>query len=115
MRSLPWRRTRRTSTPARLTATALLGTSATVAALMASHVIPVPSWAIPGIDVASHQHPGGAAIDWNTVAASGQKFAFVKATEGTNYTNPLLRFGFGKGPAGRHHPGQLPLRPPGLE
>lgn len=88
MRSLPWRRTRRTSTPARLTATALLGTSATVAALMASHVIPVPSWAIPGIDVASHQHPGGAAIDWNTVAASGQKFAFVKATEGTNYTNP---------------------------
>lgn len=55
---------------------------------MATNVIPVPSWAIPGVDVASHQHPGGGAIDWTSVAASGQKFAFVKATEGTGYTNP---------------------------
>ena len=34
-----------------------------------------------GPDVASYQHPGGAAIDWAQVAASGQTFAIVKATE----------------------------------
>lgn len=87
---LPWRRNARTTAPARITAAALVGSAATVAALFATNVIPVPTWALPGIDVASHQHPGGAAIDWNAVAASGQKFAFVKATEGVGYTNPYF-------------------------
>lgn len=87
---LPWRRNARTTAPARITAAALVGSAATVAALFATNVIPVPTWALPGIDVASHQHPGGSAIDWNAVAASGQKFAFVKATEGTGYTNPFF-------------------------
>jgi GH25 family lysozyme M1 (1,4-beta-N-acetylmuramidase) len=41
-----------------------------------------------GIDVADHQHPGGAAIDWSQVAAAGYKFAFIKATEGDYYANP---------------------------
>ena len=41
-----------------------------------------------GIDVADHQHPHGAAIDWPQVAAAGYKFAFVKATEGDYYVNP---------------------------
>lgn len=44
-----------------------------------------------GVDVASYQHPGGAPIDWATVAASGKAFAVVKATELTSaglYTNP---------------------------
>lgn len=41
-----------------------------------------------GIDVASWQHPGGAPIDWNAVAADGQKYAFIKATEGVGYLNP---------------------------
>jgi GH25 family lysozyme M1 (1,4-beta-N-acetylmuramidase) len=41
-----------------------------------------------GIDVADHQHPGGAGIDWSQVAAAGYKFAFVKATEGDYYVNP---------------------------
>jgi len=45
------------------------------------------SW-VPGIDVASWQHPNGAAIDWSAVAGSGQRYAWVKATDGTNYTNP---------------------------
>ena len=52
-----------------------------------------------GVDVARYQHPNGAAIDWARVAASGQRFAVVKATElyGDSsgqpvlYTNPYLR------------------------
>jgi GH25 family lysozyme M1 (1,4-beta-N-acetylmuramidase) len=41
-----------------------------------------------GVDVAGYQHPGGAAIDWNQVAAAGYRFAFIKATEGNYYGNP---------------------------
>jgi GH25 family lysozyme M1 (1,4-beta-N-acetylmuramidase) len=41
-----------------------------------------------GVDVASGQHAGGAAIDWPQVAAAGYRFAFIKATEGSYYTNP---------------------------
>jgi GH25 family lysozyme M1 (1,4-beta-N-acetylmuramidase) len=51
-----------------------------------------PSIAVPGdeqgIDVASFQHPNGAAISWSQVAASGIGFAAVKATEGDYYRNP---------------------------
>ena len=90
MISLPWRRSTRTSVPKRLTATALAGSALTVAALVATDVVPVPSWALDGIDAASHQHPGGAAIDWTAVKQSGQSFVFVKATEGTSYTNPAF-------------------------
>lgn len=43
---------------------------------------------VRGIDVAAHQHPGGAAIDWGQVAASGIRFAGIKASEGNYYTNP---------------------------
>lgn len=45
---------------------------------------------ITGVDVASYQHPGGAAIDWNQVRGAGHRFAYVKATEGTSYTNPYF-------------------------
>jgi lysozyme len=41
-----------------------------------------------GPDVASYQHPNGAGIDWSRVHDSGSAFTFVKATEGTSYTNP---------------------------
>ncbi|MGH7745735.1 MAG: glycoside hydrolase family 25 protein, partial [Candidatus Dormibacteria bacterium] len=41
-----------------------------------------------GIDVSSWQHPSGAAIDWEQVKASGVTFVMVKATQGTDYTNP---------------------------
>ena len=44
--------------------------------------------AVQGVDVASYQHPGGAAINWADVAAAGIGFAAVKATEGTYYQNP---------------------------
>lgn len=43
---------------------------------------------VRGIDVASHQHPNGAAINWSQVAGSGIRFAGVKATEGNYYQNP---------------------------
>jgi GH25 family lysozyme M1 (1,4-beta-N-acetylmuramidase) len=45
--------------------------------------------AAQGVDVASFQHPSGDAIDWSKVAAAGIRFAAVKATEGTYYTNPF--------------------------
>lgn len=40
-----------------------------------------------GVDAASWQHPHGAAVDWHAAAASGQSFAFIKATEGTGPAN----------------------------
>ena len=43
---------------------------------------------VQGIDVASFQHSGGAAINWSDVAAAGYKFAFIKASEGSYYLNP---------------------------
>ena len=43
-----------------------------------------------GIDIASYQHPGGAAINFTSVAASGQRVVVVKATESTSYLNPYL-------------------------
>src|SRR5215470_4853552 len=46
------------------------------------------SGAAQGVDVASFQHPNGAAINWQQVAAAGIKFAAVKVTEGAYYTNP---------------------------
>ncbi len=45
-----------------------------------------PQDTVLGIDIASYQHPNGAAIDWATVAAN-RRFVIVKATEGTGYTN----------------------------
>ncbi|HEX4225974.1 MAG TPA: lysozyme [Pseudonocardiaceae bacterium] len=38
----------------------------------------------PGLDVSAYQ----GSINWSSVAANGAKFAYVKATEGTYYTNP---------------------------
>lgn len=45
------------------------------------------SW-LAGIDVASWQHPGGAAIDWPAVRRAGQRYVWVKSTEGFTYMNP---------------------------
>jgi GH25 family lysozyme M1 (1,4-beta-N-acetylmuramidase) len=45
---------------------------------------------LTGPDVASYQHPKGAAIHWRKVAKSGRTFAIVKATEGTTYVNPFF-------------------------
>jgi hypothetical protein len=40
----------------------------------------------PGLDVSSWQGN----VNWSNVAANGAKFAYVKATESTNYTNPYF-------------------------
>ncbi|MFD8786356.1 GH25 family lysozyme [Kitasatospora sp. NPDC059599] len=40
----------------------------------------------PGLDVASYQGN----VTWSSVAADGARFAYVKATEGTGYTNPYF-------------------------
>ena len=56
---------------------------------------------LTGVDVASYQHPGDAAINWNQVRAAGHSFAFVKASEGTTYRNPYFSSDFaGAGAAG---------------
>ena len=53
---------------------------------------------IAGPDVSNWNHPNGACIDWQKVAAGDtatrtppRGFAFIKATEGTTYTNPYLK------------------------
>ena len=46
--------------------------------------------ALSGPDVAVYQHPNTAAIDWNAVRRDGHRFAFVKATQATTYTNPYF-------------------------
>ncbi|GAC1445233.1 MAG: hypothetical protein NVSMB55_25170 [Mycobacteriales bacterium] len=48
------------------------------------------SYGPEGPDVASYQHPNGQAIDWHRVYNAGEQFTFIKATEGTTYTNPYF-------------------------
>ncbi|WP_018351566.1 glycoside hydrolase family 25 protein [Longispora albida] len=54
-------------------------------------VSPVDQHPVDGVDVASWQHPQGAAIRWPDVANSGVDFATVKATEDNDYVNPYFR------------------------
>jgi GH25 family lysozyme M1 (1,4-beta-N-acetylmuramidase) len=44
--------------------------------------------AIQGIDVSSYQHMRNAGINWEQAARAGIRFAAIKVTEGTYYTNP---------------------------
>jgi GH25 family lysozyme M1 (1,4-beta-N-acetylmuramidase) len=46
-------------------------------------------YSILGIDVSSNDH-SRFPIDWGAQAASGLKFAYVKATEASSYTNPYF-------------------------
>lgn len=48
-------------------------------------------YSVTGIGAASYQGN----VDWSQVAASGRKFALVKATEGTTYTNPYFSEQYG--------------------
>lgn len=48
-------------------------------------IAPVPT---RGIDVSSLQHSHNAVINWPDVAAAGNTFAAIKASEGTYYVNP---------------------------
>jgi GH25 family lysozyme M1 (1,4-beta-N-acetylmuramidase) len=49
----------------------------------------VASFPVTGIDVSSHDH-SIYPLNWPAVAASGTKFAYIKATEGHTYTNPYF-------------------------
>jgi len=49
----------------------------------------VADFPVTGIDVSSHDH-SLRPIDWPAVAASGTRFAYIKATEGHTYTNPYF-------------------------
>ncbi|MFG3554281.1 GH25 family lysozyme [Micromonospora sp. NPDC047557] len=57
-------------------------------AMSASAALPT-GYTVRGIDVSSHDHNLGP-INWPAVAASGVKFAYVKATEGRTYLNPYF-------------------------
>ncbi|NLF92142.1 MAG: hydrolase [Corynebacterium marinum] len=68
-------------------------TAALSAATLAMTLSAVPATAFSsvapsGIDVSGHQRGNGAPIQWREVAADGQRFAFVKATEGEGWVNP---------------------------
>ncbi|WP_263454529.1 GH25 family lysozyme [Streptomyces sp. LS1784] len=54
------------------------GTAAPFASLAATQT--------PGLDVSGYQGN----VNWSSVSANGAKFAYVKATEGTGYTNPYF-------------------------
>jgi GH25 family lysozyme M1 (1,4-beta-N-acetylmuramidase) len=49
---------------------------------------PADKYPIRGVDVTHYQHPNNAAVDWARVAGSGVRFATLKATESTTYTDP---------------------------
>src|SRR3569833_2085144 len=53
---------------------------------------PPPGYPVLGIDVSGHDH-SNYPIDWPGVAASGVRFAYVKATEGRAFTNPYCAAG----------------------
>jgi GH25 family lysozyme M1 (1,4-beta-N-acetylmuramidase) len=64
------------------------GLSVLVAALVAL-AIPEASAApagLPGLDVSAYQGN----VSWSTVKSRGAAFAYIKATEGTGYTNPYF-------------------------
>lgn len=42
---------------------------------------------VNGVDVSHHQDTGGDSIAWNSVRDSNNRFAIIKATEGTDYTD----------------------------
>lgn len=43
---------------------------------------------VQGVDVSKYQHDDGKPIDWGKVRRSGQTFAFIKATGGSDRTDP---------------------------
>ncbi|HET8598846.1 MAG TPA: GH25 family lysozyme, partial [Segeticoccus sp.] len=44
-----------------------------------------------GVDTSNHQHSSTTSINWSSVASSGVKFAFLKATEGTSFQDPYFK------------------------
>jgi GH25 family lysozyme M1 (1,4-beta-N-acetylmuramidase) len=63
---------------------------AAVAVAVATIAVAQPASAapagLPGLDVSSHQGN----VNWSAQWSAGARFAYVKATEGTSYTNPYF-------------------------
>lgn len=53
-------------------------------AVLAVAAAPAQAATVPGIDVSHHQ----GAINWTSVRGAGNQFAYLKATEGTGFTDP---------------------------
>jgi lysozyme len=75
---------------ARITSTAAVAALIGVPVLLSAGSPAAAAKATTGPDVASYQHPQGAAINWHKVKKSGRTFAIVKATEGSSYVNPYF-------------------------
>ena len=72
-----------------VTVATIASLGAALAVPQAAVAAPVPAgFSVAGIDVSSHDH--AFPLDWTAVAASGVRFAYVKATEGTGYVNPYF-------------------------
>jgi GH25 family lysozyme M1 (1,4-beta-N-acetylmuramidase) len=58
--------------------------------LLGTALVPTADAAAPlsGVDVSKYQHPKGLPIDWARVKASGQSFAIIKASGGSDTTDP---------------------------
>jgi GH25 family lysozyme M1 (1,4-beta-N-acetylmuramidase) len=84
---LAWLKARRI-TLLRGTARASAVTAAAVVAavLMTGAPAQAAPAGLPGMDVSSHQGN----VNWSSAWANGARFAYVKATEGTYYTNPYF-------------------------
>lgn len=63
----------------------------------AGRAVALPAGSTAGMDVSGYQGN----VDWAVAAGNGAKFAYVKATEGTYYTNPY----FGQQFNGSHNAG----------
>lgn len=57
---------------------------AVVAAVIVVSILPADAATTPGIDVSHHQE----AIGWKSVRSAGMQFAYIKATEGVDFTDP---------------------------
>ncbi|MCL2586189.1 MAG: hypothetical protein FWE35_27460, partial [Streptosporangiales bacterium] len=64
------------------------GSSAAMSPAMRQATAAAASTMVNGVDVSSVQDSTGSAINWANLAAAGDKFAGIKATEGNYYVNP---------------------------
>ncbi|MFC4003204.1 lysozyme [Prauserella oleivorans] len=77
---------RRTATRAGLAIAALAVATLGSLTLLDTPSATADTTQVPGIDVSGHQGN----VDWRAAWASGARFAYVKATEGTGYRNPYF-------------------------
>jgi GH25 family lysozyme M1 (1,4-beta-N-acetylmuramidase) len=66
--------------------TGLSALATMVALLLASTAASAAPAGLPGMDVSSHQGN----VNWSAAWNNGARFAYIKATEGTYYTNPYF-------------------------